>query len=53
MANRTVDLLEDVYKRQDQMGADILRLWVSSADYRNDLASSQGIILQQKICVIT
>ena len=28
------------------MGADILRLWVSSADYRNDIAVSQGILKQ-------
>ena len=36
----------DPLKVIDQMGADILRLWVSSADYRNDLASSQGIMKQ-------
>ncbi|MCL1849114.1 MAG: isoleucine--tRNA ligase, partial [Clostridiales bacterium] len=29
-----------------QMGADILRLWVSSADYRNDMANSDGIMKQ-------
>ncbi|NPV72748.1 MAG: isoleucine--tRNA ligase [Pelotomaculum sp.] len=29
-----------------QMGADILRLWVSSADYRGDLAVSQNILKQ-------
>ncbi len=29
-----------------QMGADILRLWVSSADYRGDLAVSQSILKQ-------
>ncbi|KJS02851.1 MAG: isoleucine--tRNA ligase [Peptococcaceae bacterium BRH_c4a] len=29
-----------------QMGADILRLWVSSADYRSDLAVSPGILKQ-------
>jgi len=29
-----------------QMGADILRLWVSSADYKADVASSPGIIKQ-------
>lgn len=29
-----------------QMGADILRLWVSSADYRSDLAASQNILKQ-------
>ena len=28
------------------MGADILRLWVASADYRNDVAVSQGILKQ-------
>ena len=30
----------------NDMGADILRLWVSSADYRNDIAVSQGILKQ-------
>ena len=30
----------------DQMGADVLRLWVSSADYRNDLAASPSILKQ-------
>lgn len=29
-----------------QMGADILRLWVSSADYRNDVAVSPNILKQ-------
>ncbi len=29
-----------------QMGADILRLWVSSADYRGDLAASPSILKQ-------
>lgn len=29
-----------------QMGADILRLWVTSADYRGDLAASQSILKQ-------
>lgn len=29
-----------------QMGADILRLWVSSADYRSDLAASPNILKQ-------
>lgn len=29
-----------------QMGADILRLWVSSADYKADVASSPGIFKQ-------
>jgi len=36
----------DPLKVCDQMGADILRLWVSSADYRNDLASSDSIMKQ-------
>lgn len=30
----------------DQMGADILRLWVASADYRSDVAVSPGILKQ-------
>lgn len=30
----------------EQMGADILRLWVSSADYRRDVAASPGIMKQ-------
>ncbi|MFZ5944107.1 MAG: isoleucine--tRNA ligase [Bacillota bacterium] len=30
----------------EQMGADILRLWVSSADYRSDVAASPGILKQ-------
>ncbi len=29
-----------------EMGADILRLWVSSADYRNDISVSKNIIKQ-------
>lgn len=29
-----------------QMGADILRLWASSADYRNDVAASPNILKQ-------
>ena len=36
----------DPLKVIDQMGADVLRLWVSSADYRNDLAASDGILKQ-------
>ncbi len=36
----------DPLKVIKQMGADILRLWVSSADYRGDLALSQGILKQ-------
>lgn len=30
----------------DDMGADILRLWVASADYRNDVTVSKGILKQ-------
>ncbi|MGI6587571.1 MAG: isoleucine--tRNA ligase [Peptococcia bacterium] len=37
-----VDPLEVIEK----MGADILRLWVSSADYRHDVAISSGILKQ-------
>lgn len=37
-----VDPLEIINK----MGADVLRLWVSSADYRSDLAISNGILKQ-------
>jgi len=36
----------DPLKIVDTMGADILRLWVASADYRNDLANSQNIMKQ-------
>ena len=36
----------DPLKVIKQMGADILRLWVSSADYRGDLAISNGILKQ-------
>ncbi|MCL2336313.1 MAG: isoleucine--tRNA ligase, partial [Firmicutes bacterium] len=36
----------DPLKVIEQMGADILRLWVSSADYRGDLAVSQNILKQ-------
>lgn len=36
----------DPLKVIKQMGADILRLWVSSADYRGDLAVSQNILKQ-------
>ncbi len=36
----------DPLKVIKQMGADILRLWVSSADYRGDLAASQAILKQ-------
>ncbi len=36
----------DPAKIIQQMGADVLRLWVSSADYRADLAISNGILKQ-------
>jgi len=36
----------DPLKVISQMGADILRLWVSSADYRSDLAVSPNILKQ-------
>ncbi|MFZ5648428.1 MAG: isoleucine--tRNA ligase [Bacillota bacterium] len=36
----------DPLKVISQMGADILRLWVSSADYRSDLAASPNILKQ-------
>jgi len=36
----------DPIKVIDQMGADILRLWVSSADYKRDVAASPNIMKQ-------
>jgi len=36
----------DPLKMIEEMGADILRLWVSSADYRNDVAASPNIMKQ-------
>ncbi|MDD4549729.1 MAG: isoleucine--tRNA ligase [Syntrophomonadaceae bacterium] len=36
----------DPVKLTEQMGADILRLWVSSADYRADVSVSDNIIKQ-------
>ena len=36
----------DPLKLIKNMGADILRLWVSSADYRNDVSVSNNIIKQ-------
>ncbi len=36
----------DPLKMIQEMGADILRLWVSSADYRNDISVSANIIKQ-------
>lgn len=38
----TIDPLKVINK----MGADVLRLWVASADYRSDLACSDGILKQ-------
>jgi len=38
--------VDDPLKIIEQMGADILRLWVSSADYRTDVAVSNNIIKQ-------
>lgn len=36
----------DPLKVIDQMGADVMRLWVASADYRSDLANSPSIMKQ-------
>ncbi len=36
----------DPLKMINELGADILRLWVSSADYRNDISVSNNIIKQ-------
>lgn len=36
----------DPLKMIEEMGADILRLWVASADYRSDVAVSENIIRQ-------
>ncbi|CAA7602868.1 Isoleucine-tRNA ligase [Acididesulfobacillus acetoxydans] len=36
----------DPLKVVKEMGADILRLWVASADYKSDVAVSQGIMKQ-------
>ncbi|WP_054695784.1 isoleucine--tRNA ligase [Syntrophomonas palmitatica] len=36
----------DPLKMINEMGADILRLWVASADYRNDVSVSNNIIRQ-------
>jgi len=36
----------DPLKVIDQMGADVMRLWVASADYRSDLANSPNIMKQ-------
>lgn len=44
--SKSVGNVVDPLKVIKQMGADILRLWVSSADYRGDLAISDGILKQ-------
>ncbi|MEA4892391.1 MAG: isoleucine--tRNA ligase [Peptococcaceae bacterium] len=44
--SKSIGNVVDPLKVVEQMGADILRLWVSSADYRNDLANSPGIMKQ-------
>ncbi|ATW24944.1 isoleucine--tRNA ligase [Candidatus Formimonas warabiya] len=36
----------DPLKVIEQMGADVMRLWVASADYRSDLANSSSIMKQ-------
>lgn len=36
----------DPLKVIEQMGADVMRLWVASADYKGDLANSPGIMKQ-------
>ena len=36
----------DPFEVINEMGADILRLWVASADYRSDVAVSPGILKQ-------
>ncbi len=36
----------DPLKLIDELGADILRLWVSSVDYRNDVSASDNIMKQ-------
>lgn len=41
-SGNVVDPLEMI----EEMGADILRLWVASADYRNDISVSKNIIKQ-------
>lgn len=44
--SKSVGNVVDPLKVIDQMGADVLRLWVSSADYRSDLANSPSIMKQ-------
>lgn len=44
--SKSVGNTVDPLKVIDKMGADVLRLWVASADYRNDLACSDGILKQ-------
>lgn len=44
--SKSVGNVTDPLKVINQMGADILRLWVSSADYKADVAVSPGILKQ-------
>ncbi len=44
--SKSVGNTVDPLKVIEQMGADVLRLWVASADYRNDLANSPSIMKQ-------
>ncbi len=44
--SKSVGNTVDPLKVIEKMGADVLRLWVASADYRNDLACSDGILKQ-------
>ncbi|WP_418790532.1 isoleucine--tRNA ligase [Phosphitispora sp. TUW77] len=44
--SKSMGNVTDPLKVIQQMGADILRLWVSSADYKSDVAVSGGILKQ-------
>ncbi|MDR0469244.1 MAG: isoleucine--tRNA ligase [Peptococcaceae bacterium] len=44
--SKSVGNTVDPHQVIKDMGADILRLWVASVDYRNDMASSPGIMKQ-------
>lgn len=44
--SKSIGNVVDPLKVIEQMGADVLRLWVSSADYRSDLANSPSIMKQ-------
>lgn len=44
--SKSIGNVIDPIKLTEQMGADILRLWVSSADYRADVSVSDNIIRQ-------